>query len=197
MYFIYLPLVLQTFAEEVEARDKEIASLKKEVKRKEKKIRDLVAELKEALDMLNKAKWEAETSGGEDGVKEMAEEENEVKYPAMPQSPVPCHLDYPVCTNCCHAWTHCRLCTSPVLVHPPPSQVAPASNASQGCSFPNMPTSDLTSYAHSHSADIPQHLGYGPDIIATSFDSQNCDMAAVHQRMRQKLLLNTYNTDDL
>lgn len=37
-----------------------------------------MAELKEALDMLNKAKWEAETSGGEDGVKEMAEEENEV-----------------------------------------------------------------------------------------------------------------------
>ncbi|XP_068210266.1 CDK5 regulatory subunit-associated protein 2-like isoform X2 [Palaemon carinicauda] len=69
--------VIQAFAEEVEARDKEIASLKKEVKRKEKKIRDLVAELKEALDMLNKAKWEAETSGGEDGVKEMAEEENE------------------------------------------------------------------------------------------------------------------------
>ena len=28
--------------------------------------------------MLKKAKWEAETSGGEDGVKEMAEEENEV-----------------------------------------------------------------------------------------------------------------------
>lgn len=52
--------------------------LKKELKRKEKKIKDLVAELKEALDMLNKAKWEAETSGGEDGVKEMAEEENEV-----------------------------------------------------------------------------------------------------------------------
>lgn len=69
--------VIQTFAEEVETRDKEIAALKKEVKRKEKKIRDLVAELKEALDMLNKAKWEAETSGGEDGVKEMAEEENE------------------------------------------------------------------------------------------------------------------------
>ncbi|XP_064077221.1 uncharacterized protein LOC135194935 [Macrobrachium nipponense] len=69
--------VIQAFAEEVEARDKEIATLKKEVKRKEKKIRDLVAELKEALDMLNKAKWEAETSGGEDGVKEMAEEENE------------------------------------------------------------------------------------------------------------------------
>lgn len=53
-------------------------TLKKELKRKEKKIKDLVAELKEALDMLNKAKWEAETSGGEDGVKEMAEEENEV-----------------------------------------------------------------------------------------------------------------------
>ncbi|KAG7167934.1 CDK5 regulatory subunit-associated protein 2-like [Homarus americanus] len=69
--------VIQTFAEEVQARDKEIAALRKEVKRKEKKIRDLVAELKEALDMLNKAKWEAETSGGEDGVKEMAEEENE------------------------------------------------------------------------------------------------------------------------
>lgn len=62
----------------MEARDKEIATLKKELKRKEKKIKDLVAELKEALDMLNKAKWEAETSGGEDGVKEMAEEENEV-----------------------------------------------------------------------------------------------------------------------
>ncbi|XP_071517453.1 uncharacterized protein [Panulirus ornatus] len=69
--------VIQTFAEEVQARDKEILTLKKELKRKEKKIRDLVAELKEALDMLNKAKWEAETSGGEDGVKEMAEEENE------------------------------------------------------------------------------------------------------------------------
>ncbi|XP_069972731.1 centrosome-associated protein CEP250 isoform X3 [Penaeus vannamei] len=68
---------IQTFAEEVEARDKEIVTLKKELKRKEKKIKDLVAELKEALDMLNKAKWEAETSGGEDGVKEMAEEENE------------------------------------------------------------------------------------------------------------------------
>ncbi|XP_069943390.1 putative leucine-rich repeat-containing protein DDB_G0290503 isoform X1 [Cherax quadricarinatus] len=69
--------VIQTFAEEAQARDKEIVSLKKDIKRKEKKIRDLVAELKEALDMLNKAKWEAETSGGEDGVKEMAEEENE------------------------------------------------------------------------------------------------------------------------
>ncbi|XP_045592510.2 putative leucine-rich repeat-containing protein DDB_G0290503 isoform X3 [Procambarus clarkii] len=69
--------VIQTFAEVVQARDKEIAALTKELKRKEKKVRDLVAELKEALDMLNKAKWEAETSGGEDGVKEMAEEENE------------------------------------------------------------------------------------------------------------------------
>ncbi|KAK7019743.1 hypothetical protein SK128_019803 [Halocaridina rubra] len=69
--------IIQTFADEVQARDKEIAELKKELKRKEKKIRDLVAELKECLDMLNKAKWEAETSGGEDGVKEMAEEENE------------------------------------------------------------------------------------------------------------------------
>ncbi|XP_063888747.1 myosin-10-like isoform X1 [Scylla paramamosain] len=69
--------VIQTFAEEVHARDKEIVNLKKELKRKEKKVRDLVAELKETLDMLKKAKWEAETSGGEDGVKEMAEEENE------------------------------------------------------------------------------------------------------------------------
>ncbi|XP_050729191.1 rootletin-like isoform X3 [Eriocheir sinensis] len=69
--------VIQSLAEEVHARDKEIANLKKELKRKEKKVRDLVAELKETLDMLKKAKWEAETSGGEDGVKEMAEEENE------------------------------------------------------------------------------------------------------------------------
>ncbi|KAK4299923.1 hypothetical protein Pmani_027845 [Petrolisthes manimaculis] len=71
--------VIKGFGEEVHTRDKEIARLRKEVIRKEKKIRDLVAELKETLDMLSKAKWEAETSGGEDGVKEMAEEENEVR----------------------------------------------------------------------------------------------------------------------
>ena len=52
--------------------------MKKEVKRLEKKTQDLVAELKESLDMLKKFMWEAETSGGEDGVKEMVEEENEV-----------------------------------------------------------------------------------------------------------------------
>lgn len=70
--------VVQSLAEEVGSRDKDIVNLKKELKRRDKKIKDLVNELKEAMDMLRKAKWEAETSGGEDGVKEMAEEENEV-----------------------------------------------------------------------------------------------------------------------
>ncbi|XP_076059925.1 uncharacterized protein LOC143036447 isoform X3 [Oratosquilla oratoria] len=67
---------VQRTIETVATRDKEIAALKKDVKRREKRIRDLINELKEALDMLKKAKWEKETSG-EDSVKEMAEEENE------------------------------------------------------------------------------------------------------------------------
>jgi len=46
-------------------------------KKKEKKIRDLTCELKEVKDMLNKAKWEAQTVR-EDNVSSMAEEENEV-----------------------------------------------------------------------------------------------------------------------
>lgn len=59
--------------------EKEGTSMKKELKRKEKKIRDLVAELKESLELVNKVKWQMETNGCEDGVKEMAEEENEVR----------------------------------------------------------------------------------------------------------------------
>ena len=74
-----MPLVLQTFMSDVTAKEKEIATLQKEVRKREKKIKDLVAELKETLDMLGKAKWEAETGGGaEDTVKDMTEEENEV-----------------------------------------------------------------------------------------------------------------------
>ena len=50
------------------------------MKRRDRKIKDLVAELKETLDGLAKAKWEAETggAGSGDSVKEMVEEENEV-----------------------------------------------------------------------------------------------------------------------
>ncbi|KAF2364484.1 Centrosomin N-terminal motif 1 [Trinorchestia longiramus] len=74
------------FMSDITCRDKEIAALKRDLKKKDRKIKDLVAELKETLDMLGKAKWEAETAGrGEDSVEEMVEEEHERLWAEMEQ----------------------------------------------------------------------------------------------------------------
>ncbi|XP_018007531.1 LOW QUALITY PROTEIN: uncharacterized protein LOC108665304 [Hyalella azteca] len=74
------------FATELSNRDKEIANLRRDLKKKDRKIKDLVAELKETLDMLGKAKWEAETADrGEDSIKEMVEEEHERLWAEMEQ----------------------------------------------------------------------------------------------------------------
>ncbi|KAK2704579.1 hypothetical protein QYM36_016841 [Artemia franciscana] len=61
----------------IQAKEKELETMSSDSKKKEKKIRDLTCELKEVKDMLNKAKWEAQTVR-EDNVSSMAEEENEV-----------------------------------------------------------------------------------------------------------------------
>ena len=68
---------IQGFVADVQKKEKELENARVDSRKKDKKIRDLTAELKEAQEMLNKAKWEAETSGREDNVKAMAEEENE------------------------------------------------------------------------------------------------------------------------
>ena len=68
---------LQGFVADIQKKEKELELSKAEGRKKEKRVKDLTAELKEAQEMLNKAKWEAETSSREDGVKVMAEEENE------------------------------------------------------------------------------------------------------------------------
>ena len=68
---------LQGFVADVQKKEKELEHARLDSRKKDKKIKDLTAELKEAQEMLNKAKWEAETSGREDNVKAMAEEENE------------------------------------------------------------------------------------------------------------------------
>ena len=68
---------IQGFVADVQKKEKELEHARVDSRKKDKKIRDLTAELKEAQEMLNKAKWEAETSGREDNVKAMAEEENE------------------------------------------------------------------------------------------------------------------------
>ncbi|XP_065566310.1 early endosome antigen 1-like isoform X3 [Artemia franciscana] len=67
---------LQGFVTEIQAKEKELETMSSDSKKKEKKIRDLTCELKEVKDMLNKAKWEAQTVR-EDNVSSMAEEENE------------------------------------------------------------------------------------------------------------------------
>ena len=85
-----LPVCVQGFISDASNKDKEIVALKKEARRRDKKIKDLVAELKETLDMLGKAKWEAETGGcGEDTVKDMTEEENEVRWPLLAAHKMP------------------------------------------------------------------------------------------------------------
>lgn len=68
---------LQGFVADIQKKEKELELTKAEAKKKDKRVKDLTAELKEAQEMFNKAKWEAETCGREDGVKAMAEEENE------------------------------------------------------------------------------------------------------------------------
>lgn len=68
---------LQGFVLEVQKKEKENEHFKSDLRKKDKRIKDLVAELKEAQELLNKAKWEAEISGNEDNIKAMAEEENE------------------------------------------------------------------------------------------------------------------------
>lgn len=68
---------LQGFVTDVQSKERELELLKNDAKKKDKRVKDLTAELKEANEMLNKAKWEAETSGRVDSVKTMAEEENE------------------------------------------------------------------------------------------------------------------------
>ena len=79
--------------------EKEAYSLRKDLKKKEKRIRDLIAELKEAVELVKRYKWEAETNGGENGVKEMAEEENEVISPDE---------DLDLVSVClCHELTNC------------------------------------------------------------------------------------------
>ncbi|CAG0884505.1 unnamed protein product [Cyprideis torosa] len=59
----------------------EVQNHERDGKKKERKIRDLVAELKETKEQLNKARWEAQQhaapGGRGDGIKELAEEENE------------------------------------------------------------------------------------------------------------------------
>lgn len=68
---------LQGFVADVQKKEKELELAKADNRKKDKRVKDLTAELKEAQELLNKAKWEAEMSSREDGVKAMAEEENE------------------------------------------------------------------------------------------------------------------------
>ena len=68
---------LQGFVTDIQKKEKELEHLKMDNRKKDKRVKDLSAELKEAQELLNKAKWEAEVSGKEDNIKAMAEEENE------------------------------------------------------------------------------------------------------------------------
>lgn len=68
---------LQGFVTDIQKKEKELEHLRVDGRKKDKRVKDLTAELKEAQELLNKAKWEAEVSGKEDNIKAMAEEENE------------------------------------------------------------------------------------------------------------------------
>ena len=68
---------LQGFVTDIQKKEKELEHLKMDNRKKDKRVKDLSAELKEAQELLNKAKWEAEVSGKEDNIKAMAEEEKE------------------------------------------------------------------------------------------------------------------------
>ena len=69
---------LQGFATDSAKKEQEKLRLETEVKKKEQRIKDLTDQLKEAHEMTNKVKWQAQNCvREEEEVKSMAEEENE------------------------------------------------------------------------------------------------------------------------
>jgi len=67
-------VTLTGFVADASEKERQMTSLRRELRRQEKKCRDLANELRETLDMLGKARWEAETGGGEAHSEALAEE---------------------------------------------------------------------------------------------------------------------------
>jgi len=68
---------LKNFAVEAKKRDREMERLQKENKKLDKKCKTLVCELKEQVDVLSRAKWEAQTGGVSSPHASMSEDEQE------------------------------------------------------------------------------------------------------------------------